>query len=109
MILQSTPGRIVNKRVRKGGRYKIVSWFKFDSKGFAEIDESKISAVDLNKLKLKFKVVVPKKELKALKQTATVSEIPKDYKELQKHYTEVTGKKAFGVSKKNMIKELEVL
>ena len=102
MKLQSTPGRIVNKRVRKGGRYRIVGWFKFDSKGFAEIDETKLSPVDLSKLKTKFKVVAPKTKKKPLNDGSKPS-----YKELQALYVEKTGESAVGVSKADILKKLE--
>jgi len=57
MKLQSKPNLTVTKIIKKQGRKKVVSWFKFDDKGFAIVDESKLSAVDIQKLKKKFKVV----------------------------------------------------
>ena len=50
MILKGQPGRVVQKRKRVANkRFKIIPWFKFDENGYAEIDESKISATDLGK------------------------------------------------------------
>lgn len=57
MLFKSVPGRVVQKRVRKRGKVKIVPWFKFDDKGFAEIDESKVAPSDIAKLKTKFEVI----------------------------------------------------
>jgi len=102
MIFQSTPGRIVNKRVKRQGRWRVVGWFKFDDKGFATVDETKITATDLSKLKSKFKVFVPKEKTKTVKKQSGPS-----YKELQSLYVEKTGKTAVGVSKSNILKELE--
>jgi hypothetical protein len=104
MKFQSTPGRIVNKRIKRQGRYRVVGWFKFDEKGFATVDETKITATDLNKLKKLFKVVAPKVEEKASNKP-----MKRSYKELQALYTEKTGKTAVGVSKANILKELEVI
>ena len=57
MILKGVPNRVVNKKVRKpGGRHRIVPWFRFDSNGRAEIDETKVSKADLIKLRSKFKL-----------------------------------------------------
>jgi len=104
MIFQSTPGRIVNKRVKRQGRYRVVGWFKFDDKGFATVDETKVTATDLNKLKKLFKVFVPKAEEKPSNKP-----VKRSYKELQALYVEKTGKTAVGVSKANILKELEAL
>jgi len=64
MILKTkVPGRVVQRRKRlPGGRYKIVPWFKFDDKGFAEIDETKLNQVMIQKLKSKFEVVEKKEK-----------------------------------------------
>ena len=51
MKFKSVPGRVVQKRVRKFGKTRIVVWFTFNDKGFAEIDETKVTASDLVKLK----------------------------------------------------------
>lgn len=94
MKFKSVPGRVVQKRVKKMGKFKIVLWFKFDEKGFAEIDESKVTAKDLATLKSKFKVVST--DIKDL-----------TYQELQIRYAEKTGNSAVGMRKKDLIKELE--
>jgi len=91
MKFKSVPGRVVHKKIRKCGKIKIVVWFRFDSDGYAVIDESKVTASDLIKLKSKFEVV--KEEL--------------SYQELQSKYTEKTGHSAVGMKKKDLIKELE--
>ena len=91
MKFQSIPGRIVQKRVKKQGKWKVVPWFKFDEKGFAEIDETRITRRDLIKLKQKFKVV-------------GFDEM--GYQELQKLYSEKTGKSGVGKSKADMLKEI---
>jgi len=57
MKLKSKPNLTVTKITKKQGRKKVVSWFKFDDKGFATVDESKLSNADINKLKKKFTVV----------------------------------------------------
>ncbi len=91
MKFKSVPNRVVQKRVRKLGKWRIVVWFKFDSDGYATIDESKITPEDLVKLKAKFKVV--EEEL--------------TYKELQAKYKEKTGESPVGKKKSDLIKELE--
>jgi hypothetical protein len=91
MKFKSKPGRIVQKRIKRQGKWRVVPWFKFDEKGFAEVDESKITSRDLIKLKQKFKVVGVE---------------PKSYQDLQKLYSEKTGKSAVGMKKADMLKEL---
>lgn len=54
MKLQGKANQIVHKRVFKQGQFKIVPWFRFDKDGFAEIDETKVSKVDLDKLNKMF-------------------------------------------------------
>jgi hypothetical protein len=93
MKFQSAPGRVVQKRVKRGGRRKIVALFKFDKDGYATIDESKYTATDILKLKRLFKVV--EEDYSTLK-----------YQDLQKIYAEKTGKSAVGVKKADMLKEL---
>jgi len=95
MLFKSTPGRVVQRRVRKQGRMRIVVWFKFDDKGFAEIDESKVSPSDLSKLKRHFEVV--ERDLSKLKHRELV--------ELAKKH-DITYK---GLKKEELIKVLEVL
>lgn len=94
MKFKSVPGRVVQRRIKKMGKYRIVPWFKFDDKGFAEVDESKISPTDLVKLKSKFVVV-----------ETNVKDL--SYQELQVKYTEKTGHSAVGMRKIDLIKELE--
>jgi hypothetical protein len=94
MKFKSVPGRVVQKRVRKMGKVRIVVWFTFDDKGYAEIDETKVSSIDLAKLKTLFKVVST--EVKDM-----------SYQELQVKYAEKTGSSAVGMKKKDLIKELE--
>lgn len=62
MRFQSVPGRVVQKRVKRNGRKRIVALFKFDEKGFASIDETKYTATDLKSLKRLFKVVEEEKK-----------------------------------------------
>lgn len=104
MIFQSTSGRIVNKRVKRQGRWRIVPWFRFDKDGFATIDESKINSTDLSKLKSKFRVFVPKVEEKPLEEQPKLS-----YKDLQKAYTKATGNTGVGKKTNDMLKEMEEL
>ena len=94
MKFKSVPGRVVQKRVRKFGKTRIVVWFTFNDKGFAEIDETKVTASDLVKLKSLFKVV--EEDVKDL-----------SYKELQVKYADKTGHSAVGMKKKDILKELE--
>jgi len=94
MKFKSVPGRVVQKRVRRQGKVRIVPWFKFDDNGYAEIDETKVTQEDLNKLKSLFEVV--EEDLKDL-----------SYQELQVLYAEKTGNSAVGMKKKDILKELE--
>lgn len=57
MILRGIPNQHVHKRVKKRNKWKVVLMFVFDSNGLADIDETKLSAIDLSKLKRKFKVI----------------------------------------------------
>jgi hypothetical protein len=99
MKFQSTPGRIVNKRIKRQGRYRVINWFKFDADGFATVDTSKLTPTDVSKLKSKFKVIVPKEE-------ETVVHKPMSYKEVQKAYTKATGISGVGKKMKDMLKEV---
>lgn len=110
MLLKTkVPNRVVQRRVRKpGGGFRIKPWFRFDSEGYAEIDETKLTQSDINKLMNTFEVVekqiVLKKEIK---------EVEKDikhmsYQELQTAYALKTGNSAVGKKKKDLIEELEV-
>lgn len=56
MKVTGQPGQVVQKRVFKQGRFKIVEWFRFDEKGEATLDDTKISDVDVEKLSRHFKV-----------------------------------------------------
>lgn len=57
------PGRVVQRRKRKpGGGYKVVPWFRFDENGLAELDETKVNSVTIQKLKTMFEVVEEKPE-----------------------------------------------
>jgi len=93
-LKSKVPNRVVNRRVNRFGRWYVVQWFKFDDKGYADIDESKLTKSDINKLKAKFDVV--EEDLKDL-----------GYKELQIKYADKTGKSAVGMKKKDILKELE--
>ncbi len=95
MKLKSTPGRVVQKRTRFNGKKRIKPWFRFYENGIAEIDETKVSLVDLAKLKRLFAVVEDKKDYSNM-----------EYTELQKEYVSRFGKSAVGVSKKTILKEL---
>lgn len=58
MLLRSkTPNRVVQKRVRHQGRWKVKPIFRFDEKGLYDLDESKFSETDIKKLKAMFEVV----------------------------------------------------
>lgn len=51
MKLKGTPGQVVQVRKnRVNGGTAIIPLFVFDEKGFAEVDESKLSAIDKEKL-----------------------------------------------------------
>lgn len=92
-----TPGLTVQRRIKKhGGGFRIKPWFRFDENGYAEIDETKVTATDLIKLKKKFEVVEDTKEIKDM-----------SYQELQVAYAEKTGNSAVGKRKKDILKELE--
>ena len=70
MKIQGTPNKVVQKRVFRQGRYIIVPWFRFDANGIAELDESKISSVDIAKIRKNFTVSEDKPAKKAeLKET----------------------------------------
>ena len=56
MKVYGQPGQVVQKRLFVQGRYRIVVWFRFDDKGIAILDESKVSQTDIDKLKHHFKV-----------------------------------------------------
>ena len=109
MLLKTkVPNRVVQRRVRKpGGGFRIKPWFRFDSEGYAEIDETKLTQSDINKLMTTFEVVevVLKKEVKE-----EVEKEIKDmsYQELQTAYALKTGNSAVGKKKKDLIEELEV-
>jgi hypothetical protein len=57
MKLQGKPDLVVTMLVRRFGKLRPVQLFKFDSKGFAEFDETKLSGADKSRLMAKFKVV----------------------------------------------------
>ena len=57
MKLQGQPDLTVTLIQRRFGRTRPVTLFKFDDKGYAEIDEKRFSPTDLSKLMAKFKVV----------------------------------------------------
>lgn len=105
MLLKTkVPNRVVQRRVRKpGGGFRIKPWFRFDSEGYAEIDETKLTQSDINKLMNTFEVVevVLKKEVE--KEIKDMS-----YQELQTAYALKTGNSAVGKKKKDLIEELEV-
>lgn len=105
MLLKTkVPNRVVQRRVRKpGGGFRIKPWFRFDSEGYAEIDETKLTQSDINKLVNTFEVVevVLKKEVE--KEIKDMS-----YQELQTAYALKTGNSAVGKKKKDLIEELEV-
>lgn len=58
MRIKGTPDMVVQTRKMVfGNNFAVVPLFKFDSEGYAEIDENKLSATDLSKIKTMFKVV----------------------------------------------------
>ena len=109
MLLKTkVPNRVVQRRVRKpGGGFRIKPWFRFDSEGYAEIDETKLTQSDINKLMNTFEIVeiMIQKEVKE-----EVEKEIKDmsYQELQTAYALKTGNSAVGKKKKDLIEELEV-
>ena len=95
MILKTkVPGRVVTHRVQKFGRWYVQEWFRFDDKGLAEIDETKLTQSDINKLKAKFEVVDT--NLKDL-----------SYQELKKMASD-KGINTYKKGKKQLLKELGV-
>ena len=96
MKFKGEPNSVVNIRLRKNNKFVIKSLFKFDKKGNAEYDTSKLSVTHKNKL---IRIFGIKEEVKLIKDMS--------YKELQIAYTEKTGKKAFGIKKVELIKKLE--
>ena len=108
MLLKTkVPNRVVQRRVRKhGGGFRIKPWFRFDSEGYAEIDETKLTQSDINKLMNTFEVV----EIMIQKEVKEVEKEIKDmsYQELQTAYALKTGNSAVGKKKKDLIEELEV-
>jgi len=111
MLLKTkVPNRVVQRRVRKpGGGFRIKPWFRFDSEGYAEIDETKLTQSDINKLMSTFEVVEKQIVLKKEVKKEVEKEI-KDmsYQELQTAYALKTGNSAVGKKKKDLIEELEV-
>ncbi len=99
MIFKSVPNRVVQKRVKKQGKFVIKVWFKFDADGYAEIDETKVSGSDLVKLKKFFKVVEQKDEKQSLESLS--------YQQLKKRAKE-EGLQLGRISREEIIKELEV-
>lgn len=99
MLLKSkVPNRIVQRRVRKlGGGFKVVPWFRFDDKGFYELDETKVTQSDINKLKQKFEVVEENESIKDM-----------SYQDLKK-LAKDKGLKLGRISKEEMVEELEAL
>lgn len=58
MKLQGTPDMVVQTRkMTVGNNFAVVALFRFDSNGFADVDESKLSPTDISKLKAMFKVL----------------------------------------------------
>ena len=96
MRLKGKPNQVVQKRIRKpNGKMKVVQWFKFDAEGIAEVEATPVERVRL---------------LNRFVEADSSHSKPKgsvlSYKELQKMYTDKTGKKAVGVKKADMLKEL---
>lgn len=92
MKLKGEPNRVVQKKVRKPkGRHRIVPWFRFDENGYVEIDESKLSAHDRAVLISKFGIT---------------DYLEMGYQELQKAYSDKTGKSGVGMKRDDMLKEL---
>lgn len=109
MLLKTkVPNRIVQRRIKKlGGRFKIVPWFRFDNKGYAELDETKLTQSDIIKLKQKFEVVENEKENKENKENEKVLNYEDmKYSDLKK-LAKDRGLKLGRVSKEEIIKELE--
>jgi len=97
MKLKGTPNMLVrhNRHKRVKGRRRGSEWFRFDSNGFIDIPDEKVTEREKMALMAKFEVV--ETNLKDL-----------TYKELQQVYSEKTGNSAVGKKKKDMLKELDV-
>ena len=96
MKLKGIPNMLVrhNRHKRVKGRRRGSEWFRFDSDGFVNIPDEKLTEKEKTALMAKFEVV--NTNLNSM-----------SYKELQQLYSEKTGHSAVGMKKKDMLKELE--
>lgn len=102
MILIGEPNRVVQKRVKKQGKFRIVPLFRFDNEGRFELDETKYSKTDISKLTNVFKV--EKTKVEKFVEKVDLSKF--SWSEL-KHYASEQGINIFGKKKDAIIKELE--
>ena len=103
MKLKGVPNQVIHKRIRRQGKTRIVPWVRFDAEGFAEIDETKVSATDIGKLKRAGMVMIEREEAKVKSTEGVYANYT--YKELVKLGKE-KGIATFGVSRKKLIERL---
>lgn len=107
MIIKGNPNQIVQRRVRRAGKWRIEVLFEFDENGEKEIDETTISSDLLERIKKNFSVETSynttnkEKSLKSESDSDNGTSEQMTYAEL-KSYAKSLGINTYGMKKEDI-------
>lgn len=108
MIIKGNPNQIVQRRVRRSGKWRIEVLFEFDENGEKEIDETVISSDLLERIKKNFSVETSdnttnkEKSLKRESEGESGTSEQMTYAEL-KSYAKSLGINTYGMKKEDIM------